>query len=269
MHCRFCGETISDDSVFCVKCGCDLRDNMEPQVAVDDVVVPPDLKQGQATAEKLMRIGLIMGAVGVAIFGCIVAVGLIVYKKVYLFGGFDFTKILAGVSIALMFLGLCAIFMLFRNGKLPAAMAKKVSLICLAVICVGFSAWGVGDAITNVDANNQGNNSYSPSYTSGSYGENYGKLTESQVISKVKSSSAVQNAIADLYDLKFYYRLDWGTIEVDEHPYKDGYWLVYVRGNVSGYKDAYKTDFVYDKKFYVRVEVSSYGYVTVLGASKN
>ena len=91
-------------------------------------------------------------------------------------------------------------------------------------------------------------------------------ITRSQAISYAKSSSTVQNKIAKLYNLKFYYTPDWGTTTATEQS--NGDWEVVIKGTISGYTDDYKTNFVYNNKFTVIVTVYSFGYVGSVYASK-
>ena len=75
-------------------------------------------------------------------------------------------------------------------------------------------------------------------------------LSESEAISRAKNSNEVQNKIADYYDLKFYYKPDWGSSKAVR---MNSGWEVTLKGNISGYTDDYKTDFDYDNTFRVTV----------------
>ena len=117
-----------------------------------------------------------------------------------------------------------------------------LALICLTLVCGSF----VG-CQEEEDSNDDYDYSYSAS------------ITQSQAISTAKSSSKVQDAIADRYDMKFYYTPDWGTCTAKEDYH--GGWEVVLKGTISGYTDDYKKDFVYDKTFKATVTVSETGYV--------
>ena len=92
-------------------------------------------------------------------------------------------------------------------------------------------------------------------------------ITKSQAISIAKESSRVQDEIADVYKMKFYYTPDWGTVTATQRS--DGSWDVELKGTISGYTDDYKTDFEYDKKFTAKVTVGSSGYVGYVYVTKN
>lgn len=84
-------------------------------------------------------------------------------------------------------------------------------------------------------------------------------ISESEAISIAKNSSKVQNKIAEYWDLKFYYTPDWGTCKASK---VSGKWEVVLKGNISGYTDDYKKDFIYDKSFKITVYVYEDGSVT-------
>lgn len=276
MFCRFCGEKIDEKALFCPKCG---RKQIENEINLSnnttDCSTNPIKKK--VPSDKIMKIiqkccfgGFVAGIIGVVLFLGIVVNGLTNYGRVLLFG-YDFyggnsTKVPSIISIVFMMIGLCGIivklvlFYIFKIGTLPTTTIKRVLLIVLAVACLGFSMWGFVDCSNN-------SNSYDSSYDSDySGGNTTTSITRSQAISYAKSSSTVQNKIANLYDLKFYYTPDWGTTTASQDS--DGDWTVQIKGTISGYTDDYKTDFVYDKKFTVRVTVYSSGYVGYVYASK-
>ena len=62
--------------------------------------------------------------------------------------------------------------------------------------------------------------------------------------------------------MKFFYTPDWGTCTARK---VGGGWDVTLKGNISGYTDDYKKDFIYDKTFKVTVTVSSSGNITYVG----
>ena len=72
-------------------------------------------------------------------------------------------------------------------------------------------------------------------------------INESKAISIAKESSKVQKKIADCWDMKFFYTPEWGTCTAEKKY--NGDWEVVLKGNISGYTDDYKDDFIYDKKF--------------------
>ncbi len=90
------------------------------------------------------------------------------------------------------------------------------------------------------------------------------KLSESEAIRAAKNSSSVNNAIASKFDLQ-YYSIDWGYASAyyvdleDVDTEFESYWVVTLYGNVSGYTDYYKTDYVIAEPFECEVDVSNDG----------
>ena len=136
----------------------------------------PQKAKVQALTKLLTRIGQIAAVVGVALFVGIVAVSLIGWGEIYLFGGYEFTKVLAIISLCLMLAGVAALGaslvlkVVFKIA--PVFESKKVlSLTAALLACsVGFSVWGFIDC-----ANEKKNDSYSGSGSGygGSYGGGY------------------------------------------------------------------------------------------------
>lgn len=92
-------------------------------------------------------------------------------------------------------------------------------------------------------------------------------ISESKAIAIAKDSSRVQNAIAEKYSMKFFYTPDWGTCTATQKS--DGSWEVVLKGNISGYTDDHKTNFIYDKKFTAEVTIGSSGYVGYVSVKTN
>lgn len=279
MFCKFCGKKIEDNAIFCSNCGAKLTSEEKTNVLSSEIIdtttngLNENEKPIKKKSDKILNIiqkvvfgCLIAGIAGITLFLGIVLVGLFVYGRVYLFDGYDFTKVLSIISIVLMLIGVCGIItkavlhFIFKIETFPRSTIKRILVIVLAVACLGCSIWGF------VDCSNS-NYNYDSSYDSDySGGSTTTSITRSQAISYAKSSSTVQNKIANLYGLKFYYTPDWGTITATKQS--NGDWKVVIKGTISGYTDDYKTDFVYDKKFTVTVTVYSFGYVGSVYASK-
>ena len=279
MFCKFCGKKIEDNAIFCSNCGAKLTSEEKTNVLSSEIIdtttngLNENEKPIKKKSDKILNIMqkvvfgcLIAGIAGITLFLGIVLVGLFVYGRVYLFDGYDFTKVLSIISIVLMLIGVCGIItkavlhFIFKIETFPRSTIKRILVIVLAVACLGCSIWGF------VDCSNS-NYNYDSSYDSDySGGSTTTSITRSQAISYAKSSSTVQNKIANLYGLKFYYTPDWGTITATKQS--NGDWKVVIKGTISGYTDDYKTDFVYDKKFTVTVTVYSFGYVGSVYASK-
>lgn len=173
MFCKFCGEKIEKDAIFCSKCGAKLTNNEKTDVAsteiTDEQLVglnknEESIKKSPNKAfniiQKIIFSCLIAGIVGISLFIGIVLVGLIDYGRVYLFDGYDFTKVLSVISIVLMMIGLCSVivksvlFFIFKIGTFPTTIIKRILVIVLAVACLGCSIWGF------VDCSNGGSTSY-------------------------------------------------------------------------------------------------------------
>lgn len=178
MFCKFCGKKIEDGDRFCPKCGAKLNVEEETEnilnqiIDTDDNSCNEEEKTVKKIPDKLLNIiqkvifgCLIVGITGVIIFLGIVLIGLIVYGRVYLFDGYDFTKVLSVISIVLMLIGVCGIvakcilYFIFKIGEFPKTIVKRVLLLSLTVTCLGFSIWG----FVNCSNNSKHNSDYSSS----------------------------------------------------------------------------------------------------------
>lgn len=181
MFCKFCGNEI--DSSFCPNCGAKQTENK----AEDEIILENDTNENSETSkrtkvlpEKNIKIlqkccffGVIAGITGLAIFLGIVLVGLIAYKKVYLFDGYNFTKVLSVISIIFMMIGLCSaiikciLHFIFKIGTFPNTIVKRIMLAFLAVACLGCSIWGFADCSNS--SNNDSGYGASGGSSSGNY----------------------------------------------------------------------------------------------------
>ena len=59
--------------------------------------------------QKCCSVGMMIGCAGIALFVGIVLVSLIIYGRVYLFDGYDYTKVLVILSFVCMFIGICGL----------------------------------------------------------------------------------------------------------------------------------------------------------------
>lgn len=201
MFCTKCGTKLDENALFCSNCGTAVLQAEEQKTAnvtQEDVETlqtesaeteegidttfegvneeNPQKVKIQALTKLLTRIGQIAAVVGVALFVGIVAVSLIGWGEIYLFGGYEFTKVLAIISLCLMLAGVAALGaslalkVVFKIA--PVFESKKVlSLTAALLACsVGFSVWGFIDC-----ANEKENDSYSGSGSGygGSYGGGY------------------------------------------------------------------------------------------------
>lgn len=283
MFCKFCREKIEDNAIFCSKCGAKLTSEEKTNVLSSEIIdtttngLNENEKPIKKKSDKVLNIiqkvvfgCLIAGIAGITLFLGIVLVGLFAYGRVYLFHGYDFTKVLSIISIVLMLIGVCGIItkailcFIFKIEAFPRSTLKRILVIVLAVACLSCSIWGFVDCgNNNYNYDSNYDSSYDSEYSGGSTTTS---ITRSQAISYAKNSSTVQNKIANLYGLKFYYTPDWGIATATKQS--NGDWEVVIKGNISGYTDDYKTDYVYDKKFTVTVTVYSFGYVGSVYASK-
>lgn len=189
MFCKFCGEKIENDSIFCSNCGAKLTNNEKTDVVSTEITdeqlvglnkIEESIKKSPNKAfyiiQKIIFSCLIAGIVGISLFIGIVLVGLIVYGRVYLFDGYEFTKVLSIISIILMMIGLCSVivksvlFFILKIGTFPTTIIKRILVIVLAVACLGFSIWGFVDCSNNnynydSDYSGGGSSSYWSFYT--------------------------------------------------------------------------------------------------------
>ena len=180
MFCKFCGEKIEDNAIFCSKCGAKLTSEEKTNVVSSEIIdttnsLNENEKPIKKKSDKILNIiqkvvfgCLIAGIVGITLFLGIVLVGLFAYGRVYLFDGYDFTKVLSIISIVLMLIGVCGIitkailYFIFKVETFPRSIIKRILVIVLAVACLGFSIWGF------VDCSNSSN--YDSGYNSSSGG---------------------------------------------------------------------------------------------------
>ena len=195
MFCKNCGQELTADIKFCPNCGTKtdtIEPVAEPTYSTDPVPeaeitdVDPTLTHEQIVtetidpkSEKLKNImdkvflgGFISAAFGAILFIGIVLVSLIGWGEVYLFGGYDFTKVLAIISMIFMLIGAVILptgLILNTKNNFIKTLNKKlhtILAIILIVAGIGFSVWGIIDCCDN-------QNDYSDS-SGGSYGGSYG-----------------------------------------------------------------------------------------------
>jgi hypothetical protein len=150
MICNVCGEKIEEGQKFCPKCGAKIEPtSTDKNTTTTSATTNKNLSR---TILKICSIGMIFGIVGSALFFGIVLIGLILYGTVFLYGGYDFTKVLTTISIVFMLIGFCSIVAkcilsyIFKINDAKTSTAKKALIILLAVACLGFSIWGFVDS---------------------------------------------------------------------------------------------------------------------------
>lgn len=168
MFCKFCGEKIEDNAIFCNNCGAKLTSEEKTNVLSSEIIdtttngLNENEKPIKKKSDKILNIiqkvvfgCLIAGIAGITLFLGIVLVGLFVYGRVYLFDGYDFTKVLSIISIVLMLIGVCGIItkvvlhFIFKIESFPRSTLKRILVIVLAVACLGCSIWGFADCSNN------------------------------------------------------------------------------------------------------------------------
>lgn len=280
MFCKFCGKTIDENALFCPMCGTKQKENesISNIATPDHSVVSKNKKSIKTTFLKSIKklnlylFGLIAGIIGVAIFLITILRQLITVGRIYLFHRYAYqSNTILIISIVLMMIGLCSIiikyvlFFVLKIGKIPTTKVKNILLIALAVAFLILPLWSFAQCSNN--NNNDYNSNYhsSSSYSSGD--STTKSITQAKAISYAKSSSTVQDRIAALYSLKFYYTPDWGTTTATKQY--NGDWKVVLKGTISGYTDDYKSNYVFNKKFTVTVIVNYLGTCSVSSIQKN
>ena len=215
MFCRNCGTDIAD-SKFCHNCGYKNDITVQKSVPIDedntalcvdetqnandettesispDVNVtveisaeselPEEEPKKRTALKKITKIifnySFLTSMVGAVLFLGIVTVGLIGWGDVYLFGGYDYVKVLSIISMCLMLLGAAGMITFLVTNliiKTKPLFNKKSSLVLtciLLLVSIGLSVWGFVDAsINSYDYNysggSSGGSSYNDYYSSG------------------------------------------------------------------------------------------------------
>lgn len=163
MFCKNCGSEIAEGSLFCNNCGIKIQEAEQTDLNLT-TENPEEVTKGNRVSEKATNIvnkitfgTIIVGLVGAVLFLGIVLVGLFSEGEVYLFDGYDYVKVLSTISIVLMMIGVCGVVaklllvFVFKIGKFPKAIVKRILIITLAVCCLGFSIWGFVDCSSNAN----------------------------------------------------------------------------------------------------------------------
>lgn len=125
-----------------------IIDNIKKQITKINTKLANEKKK--SILKNIVTSGLIIGIVGVVIFLGIIIIG-IISGQIYMFDGYLFTRIITTISIVCMFIGIISIIgyfilsilispPLFKKRKI-----KRTLAIIMAVICVGFSIWGISN----------------------------------------------------------------------------------------------------------------------------
>jgi len=172
MFCRNCGNKLGDTDFFCQNCGTAIESKEENKAATEiektmneeantDTECDSSLNSSENTVEPesekrskskpFMRIATAISALGLLIFVGIVAVSLIGWGEVYIFGGYEFTAILAAISMVLMLIGVLGVGVVFLIRVIkkvrPLFSSKKglvftTIILVLSLLC---SSWGFID----------------------------------------------------------------------------------------------------------------------------
>lgn len=170
MFCKFCGEKIDDNSIFCMSCGSKLVEtekNKNPKkveiiektlevkeeplndysvnVYQEKVAQPVSFAKKQSkTLKGLCLAGIITGIVGFALFLFLIILGLVESGKIHFFDMYG-TKIGTIISLIFMIIGLGFSLTRFilsftsKNPNLFAGVVKRILIMALAVACLGCS----------------------------------------------------------------------------------------------------------------------------------
>ena len=131
----------------------------------------------------------------------------------------------------------------YLEGRKGDKIMKKVIIILLVTLI----------AIFLTGCNNNSMDNYSPSLTSVSNVSN--KKGYSEAIQEAKEKQLTQYSIATQAGIKISPRIDWGTCTAVRNEEDTG-WNVTLKGNVSGYRDDYKTDYISSKAFTYEVFIT-------------
>lgn len=165
MFCKVCGEQIDENSEYCSKCGSKVEQVNSTVVVpecIDEHAAPVDNTVPKGI-QKVCLMGQIVGIVGATIFLIIVLVGLIIWGRVYLYDGYDFTKVFVTISIVLMGIGFLSILvklilnLVYKVNIKSVPYAKRILALVLFVACLGFSTWGFVSCFSTNDSSNTNN----------------------------------------------------------------------------------------------------------------
>jgi len=249
MYCPKCGKLIDDSSIFCNYCGSQVNEKIEQETVSDNnqsnvsfveessQSIPSTQNDYTSVPKKknwVLRIGMILAIIGIVGFLAIALVGLIVWGKVYLYDGYNFTKVLCTLCIAFMILGSCGLVvgLLLSKNKAPEEKKNIVFSIILIILAVIFSVILIVNGIENENGKKQSssNSSYSTSYEmdhatycllymevsnvkvthSGNYAYITGTVTNTGTykIRYVKVRAACKNYLGTIIDTDWTYAVD-------------------------------------------------------------
>lgn len=233
MFCNKCGKEIDDLSDFCKYCGNSLKN--------DTADLTENALNFQSSEKKASIVSVcakkkIFGILGnsSALFGVIgfmliALIGLIAYGDIYLFGGFDFTKVLCVICLITMILGILFIVIdiLLRKNAYFADKKKLVFSIFIIIFALLFSLILVISAIqNNTDNSSSGSGSYEMSHDvysyvymkvsnvnvthSGNYAYVSGTVTNTGTyqIKYVKVKAVCKDAYGNIVDTDWTYAVD-------------------------------------------------------------
>ena len=192
MNCKNCGQQVDEKSLFCNHCGAKISDTNEitsdnsimqqegEELASESNAENIETNESKSKSERLSKIfkfGLMTSTCGVVLFLSIVIISLIGWGKIYLFGGYDFTATLAGISMFAMIAGITSMGVCFGLSKIGhralSGNINKKTISIILVLSILLSIWGFVDLGENSTNSNSGNNSGGSS-SSGSSGGGYG-----------------------------------------------------------------------------------------------
>ena len=168
MFCNKCGTAISEGTKYCPSCGSRVE-NANSNHVTDNInqSSAPIAMQKKSNSKALLTTGLVLSIIGIVGFLLIVFIGLMIYGRVYLFDGYDFTVALCILCIILQLSGAILLALGLIRGIRGTVVSKKKIILSIILICISLICSAI--LIVNAINENKPSSSSSSSYSSSSY----------------------------------------------------------------------------------------------------